>query len=139
MKIGTMFRDVARSLVSEPATVPYPTTPRPVPERTRGRLHWHSADCTGCGLCAKDCPANAIDIITLDAKAKHHIVRYHGDRCIYCGQCVQSCRFNCLELVSGEWELAATDPDQLVILYGDDDDISAALGLVIAGDVDATG
>lgn len=132
MKIGTMFEDVLKSLVSKPATVPYPVEARSVPGRTRGRLYWQPDSCTGCGLCAKDCPANAIEVITLDKKAKRFIVRYHSDRCIYCGQCVRSCRFNCLELVADEWELATNDLDELTILYGRTDDIAEALERVVA-------
>lgn len=45
-------------------------------------------ECTGCTLCSKNCPQNAI---TGEAKKPHSIVQ---DRCIKCGICLEVCRFN---------------------------------------------
>jgi Na+-translocating ferredoxin:NAD+ oxidoreductase RNF subunit RnfB len=49
--------------------------------------------CTGCTLCAKKCPAEAI---VGTAKNPHSIL---PDRCIGCGACADSCRFNAIEKV----------------------------------------
>ena len=43
----------------------------------------NQAKCTGCGLCAEACPADAIEIA--DDKA---IV---NDECVECGACVEEC------------------------------------------------
>ncbi len=43
--------------------------------------------CTGCTLCAKNCPAGAI---LGNLKTPHYIV---PDKCIACGSCVDICRF----------------------------------------------
>jgi NADH:ubiquinone oxidoreductase subunit F (NADH-binding)/Pyruvate/2-oxoacid:ferredoxin oxidoreductase delta subunit/(2Fe-2S) ferredoxin len=48
--------------------------------------------CTGCGVCAKQCPTNAI-IGT--KKSPHFIVE---DKCIGCGTCLQSCKFDAVLL-----------------------------------------
>ncbi len=49
--------------------------------------------CTGCTLCAKKCPADAI---VGKVKETHHIV---SDKCISCGACADACRFGAVEKV----------------------------------------
>jgi len=44
--------------------------------------------CTGCTLCAKKCPANAI---TGEVKKTHSI---NMNKCIKCNNCVEVCKFN---------------------------------------------
>ncbi len=44
--------------------------------------------CTGCTLCARKCPVNAIEGV---AKGPHTIDQ---DKCISCGACFDACRFN---------------------------------------------
>lgn len=50
----------------------------------------NSADCTGCGLCKKNCPAEAI---AGDSKEPHVI---EPSRCTKCGNCIELCRFNAI-------------------------------------------
>ena len=127
MKIVTMLKDVVRSLVKRPFTRPYPREKQPAPERLRGKLHYNPEKCTGCCLCSMECPANALELITLDKKEKRFVMRYHLDRCTYCAQCVQNCRFGCLEMSPDEWELAATTKEPFTIYYGKDEDVDAVL------------
>lgn len=127
MKMGTMLQDIVTSLFRRPVTEQYPFEKRPAPPRTRGMLHWNPEKCTGCCLCSADCPANAIELITLDKKAKQFVMRYHPDQCTFCGQCVESCRFGCLEMSSDEWELAATSKEAFTVTYGREEDIEALL------------
>ncbi len=128
MKIMTMLRDVLRSLWQRPFTEKYPFEKRPSPERLRGQLHFSPEACTGCCLCVKECPADAIELIMLDRKAKRFVLRYHLDRCTYCAQCVQNCRFACLTMSPDEWELAATTKEPFTIYYGEDTDVATVLG-----------
>lgn len=44
--------------------------------------------CKGCGLCLKNCPANAIVGVP---KGAHHIV---DDKCVRCGACADLCRYH---------------------------------------------
>jgi NADH-quinone oxidoreductase subunit F len=46
--------------------------------------------CTGCTLCVKDCPSDAI---TGEKKAVHTI---HKDKCIKCGKCITVCAFDAI-------------------------------------------
>ncbi len=128
MKLGAMIKDVWQSLFKQPFTEMYPFKRYSPPARLRGQLRWHPEQCIGCGLCVKDCPANAIELITLDKKNKRFVLRYHIDRCTFCSQCVESCRFKCLEMTSDQWELAAYQKEPFTVYYGDDADIEAFLG-----------
>lgn len=123
MKIGSMLVDILRSLVRPPATQIYPSERRPAPDRLRGKLYWNPAQCAGCCLCSKDCPADAIEIITIDKQNKRFVMRYHADRCTYCAQCVKNCRFNCLQMSPEDWELAATTMQAFTVYYGDEHDL----------------
>ncbi len=46
------------------------------------------AACTGCGLCTKNCP---VDAISGEKKLAHIIDQ---NKCIRCGECINHCRFN---------------------------------------------
>ena len=122
-----MLVDVWRSLWQRPFTQKYPFEKEPTPERLRGQLHFNPERCTGCCLCVKECPADAIELITLDKKAKRFVLRYDIDRCTFCAQCVQNCRFGCLEMSSAEWELAATSKEAFTVYYGEETDVSTFL------------
>jgi len=54
--------------------------------------------CQGCGICARECPANCIS----GAKRLVHVV--DQDKCVKCGNCFNVCpeRFNAIAKVSGE-------------------------------------
>lgn len=127
MKFGTMFNDVATSLFRKPVTERYPFERKDPPERFRGCLIWTADNCTGCGLCAMDCPANAIEMIVLDKKAKRFVLHYHLDRCTFCAQCVHSCRQECLEMDFMNWELAGQDRKDFELFFGKMEDIYEAM------------
>ena len=123
MKIA-LFTDLARSAFRRPVTERYPFEKRPAPLQYRGRLTWSPEGCTGCMLCVKDCPAEAIDFFTLDKASKRFVFRYHTDRCTFCGQCAYNCRFNCITLQEESWELAGGDRDAFVVTYGRPEDVA---------------
>ncbi|MEM4258424.1 MAG: NADH-quinone oxidoreductase subunit NuoF [Candidatus Thermoplasmatota archaeon] len=55
-----------------------------------------AAKCTGCGLCMKNCPVEAI---TGEKKTVHHI---NSDICIKCGNCYEVCKFNAVQKATGK-------------------------------------
>lgn len=132
MRFATMLKDVLRSFAQHPVTEKYPFVKTPAPDRLRGKLVWNPEKCSGCCLCSKDCPSDAIELITLDKKAKRFVMRYHADRCTYCAQCVQNCRFECLGMSDTDWELAALTKQPFDVYYGKDDDVKAVLAKLAA-------
>ena len=127
MKIGSMMNDVMTSLFRQPVTQKYPFERPVTPERLRGQLRWDRQNCTGCGLCTMECPAQAIEMIVLDKKAKRFVMRYHIDRCTFCAQCVHSCNRDCLSMSPDVWELAALDREPFTIYSGEPEDIDCVL------------
>jgi formate hydrogenlyase subunit 6/NADH:ubiquinone oxidoreductase subunit I len=124
MKNIGMVKDLVRSAFQRPVTELYPAERRPSLPQFRGQLYWNPEGCTGCGLCVKDCPAEAIELIIIDKAEKRFGFRYYADRCTFCGQCVYNCRFNCIELVDDEWVLANTGREGYLIEYGRPEDLA---------------
>jgi formate hydrogenlyase subunit 6/NADH:ubiquinone oxidoreductase subunit I len=139
MKATTMLGDVLVSLLHRPVTRRYPFERQQPPKRLRGELQWDQTNCTGCGLCVIDCPAKAIEIITVSKKEKRFVVRYHLDRCLFCGQCVQSCRRKCLALSSDSWELAALTKEPFTLHYGNERDVEIVRHDAVTEDVRTSG
>jgi Na+-translocating ferredoxin:NAD+ oxidoreductase RNF subunit RnfB len=48
--------------------------------------------CTGCTLCSKKCPTQAI----IGAKKTAHFIV--EDKCIACGSCLETCKFDAIEV-----------------------------------------
>lgn len=127
MKIGTMLKDVLESFFKKPATQQYPVEKVETSDRFRGKLVYNPAACTGCCLCTKDCPSNAIELVTLDRAAKRFVLKYHLDRCVYCGQCVVNCKFKCMGMSNQDWELAALEKKDFEVYYGSEQDVATFL------------
>lgn len=127
MTIGSMLGDICKSFFSKPDTQKYPFVKSETPEHFRGQLVWNPEKCTGCQLCMKDCPANAIEIIAVDKVNKKFVMRYNIDRCTFCAQCVLNCRFNCIQMSEEQWELASTTKEPFEVYYGREEDVKSLL------------
>jgi formate hydrogenlyase subunit 6/NADH:ubiquinone oxidoreductase subunit I len=126
MKIGTMLKDILDSFFKNPATQMYPFEKIVPPGRYRGALIYNPAICTGCSLCVKDCPSNAIELTILDRAAKRFVLKYHMDRCIYCGQCVVNCKPKCMGMSNEDWEHARLTKE-FTVYYGKEEDVAGFL------------
>ncbi|MDH5815437.1 MAG: 4Fe-4S binding protein [Candidatus Nezhaarchaeota archaeon] len=84
-----IFGDVLKTILQKRATLLYPFERREVPSDYRGKVEIDYNKCVGCGLCVKDCPSAALELVTLpDGKRKP---RYYLARCTFCSQCAESC------------------------------------------------
>jgi formate hydrogenlyase subunit 6/NADH:ubiquinone oxidoreductase subunit I len=125
--IGSMVGDVLHAFFHKPVTQRYPFERTEAPPNFRGKLEWDLSNCTGCSLCIKDCPADAIQLVVIDKSAKRFVLRYHPDRCTYCAQCVINCRQKCLRLSNEEWELAELNKKSFTVFYGRNEDVTPLL------------
>lgn len=124
MRIGAMLGDISRSLFKRPVTELYPFERRPTPERLRGQLRFDASKCSGCKICMRDCPANALELLVVDKATKRFAMKFHTDRCTYCAQCVVSCNFDSLSLTHEVWELAGLSKDQFLLTLGREEDLA---------------
>ena len=103
-KIGRVFPELMKCLISAPATVDFPKSEVPVPPDYRGKPVLIQEKCNGCGLCKRDCPAEAIEMVEVGAKRPKPSFDY--GRCAFCAQCAESCRSGAIEITT-EHHLAA--------------------------------
>lgn len=92
-------------------TIQYPDERLPMPERARNRLYVNIDDCIGCDQCARACPVNCIDIVTVKGiptdtigttsqgkKKALWVTKFDIDfsKCCYCQLCVFPCPTECI-------------------------------------------
>ena len=106
-----MVKALLSHLFRKPATGKYPFVKAEVPEGYRGRQVYDINLCISCGLCSRDCPAKAIEMVEVDGKRRP---LFHLDQCIFCYQCAESCPRNAI-MSSKVFELATTDKSALVV------------------------
>lgn len=114
-KVGSMLSEILRHLFRKKATVLYPFERIEIPKDFRGKPLYYLDKCgLKCkGICAMDCPAEAI-IMKPDPKQEGSVRPvFLMDRCIFCGQCAESCPFGAISM-STEFELTEYDKKSLV-------------------------
>jgi NAD(P)H-quinone oxidoreductase subunit I len=116
MKIAAFLPELLRHLFKKPATVDYPFKKLEVPKDFRGTPILKPELCIVCRACVRDCPAEAIEILTENETEKKYRMIIHNDRCVHCAQCVESCPTDAMYM-DQEFELAVFDRHTLKASY----------------------
>jgi formate hydrogenlyase subunit 6/NADH:ubiquinone oxidoreductase subunit I len=109
---------LSTALRGKTATIRYPFQPAVRPQGLRGKMTHSIEKCTGCGLCARDCPASAITMIASTKTKTKKKPEFRLDRCIFCGTCEANCPTKAIEMTT-EFELACFDLKTLVVVTAD--------------------
>ena len=96
--LAHLLPELVRTLLARRVTVSFPFQPLEQPAYFRGKVIIQPELCEGCGLCARDCPAFALEL-EREGRGRFQLV-HHRDRCAYCGQCADSCPQGAITLVS---------------------------------------
>lgn len=111
IKPSPILKEVLSQIFRKPATRKYPKVRPEIPEGFRGKQIFDIDLCISCGLCARDCPSKAIEMVDVEGKKKPS---FHLDLCIFCFQCAESCPRNAIK-ASGVFELASNNKYDLVV------------------------
>jgi len=94
-KRAQILNAIIDAFTNKPDTISYPFSPLKLPEGFRGAIIMDDPEkCTGCGLCIRNCPANALEL-EKESRDAFRLIHYPA-RCAYCGQCEESCRNNAI-------------------------------------------
>lgn len=112
-------------------TVQYPKETIPVPEVGRYQLHVEIDDCIVCDLCAKICPVDCIDIISIKAtedigmtsdgtKKKLYAARFDIDmaKCMFCGLCTVVCPTECI-IMTDEYDKSVDKMPDMIYKFAE--------------------
>ncbi|MCX8205425.1 MAG: NADH-quinone oxidoreductase subunit I [Candidatus Nezhaarchaeota archaeon] len=111
VSLPPLLKSVFSNIFKRPATVKYPFQRLEPPEGFRGRHEVDWAKCIGCGTCARDCPAFAIEIVNTAQGPRTSI---DLAKCIFCYQCADSCPRGAISSTK-VFELATWRRESLVI------------------------
>jgi len=115
-----LLPNILEALFSKPETISYPTVTHKPPAGYRGSVRIIAENCTGCGLCVRDCPAAAL-ILEKVSKQSFQLIHYR-DRCTSCGQCELSCKFNSIYLDNTYEEAFSKRKDFIEVLVDKTED-----------------
>lgn len=110
IRMPTIAKKVAEQTFAKPATSKYPFEKLKLADDFRGQPIFDFDQCIGCGLCSRDCPAKAIEMVEVDGKKRPQL---NLSKCVFCYQCAETCPKKAVKN-SATYELATTDKSTLV-------------------------
>jgi len=110
-RVSPMLKRAVSHIFIKPATTKYPFVKPKLPDDFRGQQVFDINLCISCGLCSRDCPAKAIEMVEVEGKKRP---LFKLDQCVFCYQCAESCPRNAIK-ATAFYELATTDKSSLVI------------------------
>ena len=111
LHVPSLLEKVAENTFSKPATSRYPFEKAHVQEKFRGQPILNPDQCIGCGICYRNCPSKAIEMVEVNGKKYPQL---NLGKCIFCYQCVDTCPKKAMAS-SPNFELATTDKSTLII------------------------
>ncbi|MCL5072390.1 MAG: NADH-quinone oxidoreductase subunit I, partial [Actinobacteria bacterium] len=104
-----------------PVTVMYPYHKLPVPDRGQGLIRLRATQlepeprfkCTGCGICAKNCPQHCIEVVKMEKDKQPEIYTVNYGICMFCRICIDVCPFNALEQTQ-EYEFIGESREEFI-------------------------
>lgn len=118
MSLLGMIPRLIRNLFSKPMTVAYPHESITIPDGYRGEHEYDIEKCISCGLCAKICPNNAIEMIEAPEDLKEEYSKTYPKvdlgKCCFCALCGDVCPTDSLYL-SKNFDLATMDPSETFV------------------------
>ncbi len=98
MKMPKLLRRVLRNVASHPSTIQYPREKASIEQDFRGLQYADLTKCTGCSLCAIECPADAITMTPIPQEfevprtnPRRLYPRINYGKCVFCYRCVKVC------------------------------------------------
>ena len=98
------LKTTLRAFFSRPVTIMWPYEKVEIADRGQGliRLRVTSKDpvvykCTGCGICAKNCPQHCISVVKKENEKQPEEYTVNYGLCMFCRICIDTCPFNALE------------------------------------------
>ena len=109
-RLSPLSKKAASNFFSKPATEGYPFVKPKLPDDFRGQPIFDFKLCINCGLCSRNCPAKAIEMVDVNGK---NYPQFNLGKCIFCDKCVEDCPKKAIRN-STNFELASTDKSTLV-------------------------
>ncbi|MHA1713923.1 MAG: 4Fe-4S binding protein [Candidatus Ranarchaeia archaeon] len=110
-RVSGIIMEIIKNIFRKPSTTDFPFKPIVPADGYRGKQEINYELCIGCGLCSRDCPAKAIEMVDVDGVNKP---LFYLDRCIFCEICAEHCPRDAIEFTK-QYDLAVKDKDQLII------------------------
>lgn len=113
MSLPKIMSEALRNLFKKPSTMMEPPDKIKPTEDYRGMHRVDYDKCIGCSLCAIECPAMAITMVSIPGKKKRYPKIDYG-KCVFCYRCVEVCPVNAY-IISNEKPKSSTK--RQIILY----------------------